>query len=130
MQTIKKPVRILLIASGTLLAGVGLFGIFVPVLPTTPFLLLSATLYARSSDRFYNLLVNNKIFGKFIKDYREGKGIKPKIKAITIILLWLTIGCSAFFAVDILWIKILLVLIAVGVTVHIIMIKKSTKNRP
>ena len=126
-QSISKPVQILLITTGTFFVGVGIVGIFMPILPTTPFLLISAALYARSSKRFYNWLINNRIFGKFIKDYREGKGIPLRLKIITIILLWITIGCSAVFAVDILWVRIVLIIIAVGVTIHIIRIKPVNK---
>jgi uncharacterized membrane protein YbaN (DUF454 family) len=126
-QPISKPVQILLISSGSFFVGVGIAGIFIPVLPTTPFLLISAALYARSSTRFYSWLVNNGIFGRFIKDYREGKGIPLKLKIITIALLWITIGCSAIFAVDIWWVRVILVIIAVGVTIHIARIKPVKK---
>ena len=126
-QSISKPIQILLITLGTFFVGVGIAGIFIPVLPTTLFLLISATLYAKSSKRFYDWLINNKIFGRYIKNYREGKGIPLKVKIITIILLWITIGCSAIFAIDILWVRILLVVIAVGVTIHIIRIRPKKK---
>jgi uncharacterized protein len=126
-QSISKPVQILLITLGTFFVGVGIAGIFIPVLPTTPFLLLSAALYAKSSTRFYNWLINNRIFGQYIKNYREGKGIPLRLKIITITLLWVTIGCSAIFAVDILWVRIMLVLIAAGVTVHVVRIKPKKR---
>lgn len=122
-QFLKKPTKVLLITIGTFFIGVGVVGIFIPILPTTPFLLISAALYARSSKRFYNWLINNKIFGRYIKDYREGKGIPSKLKIITIALLWITIGCSAIFAIDIFWVRVILVIIAIGVTIHIIRIK-------
>ena len=126
-QSISKPIQILLITLGTFFVGVGIAGIFIPLLPTTPLLLISAALYAKSSTRFYNWLINNKIFGQYIKNYREGKGIPLRLKIITITLLWLTIGCSAIFAVDILWVRIMLVLIAVGVTVHVVRIKPKKR---
>ena len=126
-QSISKPIQILLITLGTFFVGVGIVGIFIPVLPTTPFLLISAALYAKSSTRFYNWLINNRIFGQYIKNYREGKGIPLRLKIITITLLWLTIGCSAIFAVDILWVRIMLVIIAAGVTVHVIGIRPKKK---
>ena len=116
-----------MISIGTFFVGVGIAGIFIPILPTTPFLLISAALYARSSTRFYNWLINNRIFGKFIKDYREGKGIPLRLKIITITLLCITIGCSAIFAVDTLWVRIMMVIIAAGVTVHIIRIRPKKK---
>ena len=83
-QSISKPIQILLITLGTFFVGVGIAGIFIPVLPTTPFLLLSAALYAKSSTKFYNWLINNRIFGQYIKNYREGKGISLRLKIITI----------------------------------------------
>ena len=126
-QSISKSVQILLITTGTFFVGVGIVGIFMPILPTTPFLLLAAALYARSSKRFYNWLVNNRIFGQYIKNYREGKGIPLRLKLITTILLWITIGCSAIFAIDILWVRVILVIVAVGVTIHIVRIKPIKK---
>ena len=127
-KTLKKPVKILLITLGTFLIGISIVGIFIPVLPTTPLLLLAAALYAKSSRRFYNWLINNRILGRYIKDYREGKGIPLKVKIITISILWITIGYSAIFAIDILWVRILLVLIAVGVTIHIASMKPKVKD--
>ena len=127
-KTLKKPVKILLITLGTFLIGISIVGIFIPVLPTTPLLLLAAALYAKSSRRFYNWLINNRILGRYIKDYREGKGIPLKVKIITISILWITIGYSAIFAIDILWVRILLVLIAVGVTIHIASMKPKIKD--
>jgi uncharacterized membrane protein YbaN (DUF454 family) len=127
-KTLKKPVKILMIATGTFLIGVSIVGIFVPVLPTTPFLLLAAALYAKSSRRFYNWLINNRILGRYIKNYREGKGIPLKIKIIAISILWITIGYSAIFAMDILWVRILLILIAIGVTIHIASKKPKVKD--
>ena len=128
-QFLRKPIKVLLITTGTFFIGVGIIGIFVPVLPTTPFLLISAALYARSSKRFYNWLINNKIFGIYIKNYREGRGIPLKLKIITIALLWITIGCSAIFAIDIFWVRVILVVIAIGVTIHIISIKPKDKAK-
>ncbi|MBU4293930.1 MAG: YbaN family protein [Actinobacteria bacterium] len=121
--------KVLLITTGTFFIGVGIVGIFLPVLPATPFLLISAALYARSSKRFYNWLINNKIFGRYIKNYREGKGIPSKLKIITIALLWITIGCSAIFAIDIFWVRVILVIIAIGVTIHIIRIRPKDKSK-
>jgi uncharacterized membrane protein YbaN (DUF454 family) len=117
--------RILFISLGTFFVGLGLIGIVVPVLPTIPFLLLSAALYAKSSDKFYNWLINNRLFGKYIKNYRGGRGIPLHIKVVTILLLWVTIGLSIVFAVELLVIKIFLVSIAIGVTIHILLIKNS-----
>ena len=67
--------RFLLIIAGTIFLVFGIIGIFLPILPTTPFLLLAAACYARSSKRFYNWLMNNKWFGNYIKNYNEGRGV-------------------------------------------------------
>ncbi len=115
--------KVALITSGSLSLGLGVLGIFLPILPTTPFLLLSAACYANSSKKFHRWLLGNKVFGKYIKDYKEKRGLTLKTKITAIAVLWLTISCSAFFAVDILWVKFLLFLVAIGVTIHLIHIK-------
>ena len=116
-------VKWVLIIAGTFFVGIGIIGIFLPLLPTTPFLLLATACFSRSSKRFYNWLVNNKRFGKYIKNYREGKGIPLKVKVSSISLLWLTIIFAAVFIVSILFIRIILILVAVGVTMHILSIR-------
>ena len=124
-KIMKTWLRVLLISLGVFFIGLASLGIFIPVLPTTPFLLLSAALFARSSDRFYRWLIGNRFFGKYIKDYREGKGVPIKVKMGAIIILWVTICLSIIFGVEILWIRIILVIVAVGVTIHIAMIKNT-----
>ncbi len=119
----------LLIIAGTMSTAIGIIGIFVPILPTTPFLLLAAACYLRSSQRFYNWLLNSRFFGAYVRNYLQGKGMPLKIKIITIFLLWVTITCSVIFAVEDLIIRIILFIIAIGVTVHIIFIRASTKKR-
>jgi uncharacterized membrane protein YbaN (DUF454 family) len=116
--------RRLLIGAGTLSTGIGIIGVFVPILPTTPFLLLAAACYMRSSERFYQWLINNRIFGAYIRNYIEGNGLPTRIKIFTILLLWLAIGLSMTFGVQNLVIRIVLICIAIGVTVHISLIKK------
>jgi uncharacterized membrane protein YbaN (DUF454 family) len=116
--------RRLLIAAGTLSTGLGIIGIFIPILPTTPFLLLAAACYMRSSERFYRWLTNNRVFGAYVRNYIEGRGMPVRIKIFTILLLWLTIGLSMTFAVRNTVIRIVLVCIAVGVTVHVALIRK------
>ncbi len=118
-----RSVKWVLTIAGTFFVGIGIIGIFLPLLPTTPFLLLAAACFARSSKKFYNWLLNNKRFGKYIKNYREGKGIPLKVKVSSISLLWLTIIFSAVFIVSILFIRIILILVAVGVTMHILPIR-------
>lgn len=101
----------------------GVLGVFLPLLPTTPFLLLAAYLFSRSSERFYNWLMNHRIVGNYIRNYREKKGISLKVKISSLSLLWVTILYSAFFVVGLLWVKILLLLIAAAVSIHILSFK-------
>lgn len=115
--------RWFLVAVGTLAVALGVIGIFIPILPTTPFLLLAAFCYARSSDRFYQWLLTNRWFGAYLTNYREGRGMALRDKLLTLTALWLAIGSSVAFAVPSLWGKAALTLIALAVTVHLARIK-------
>ncbi len=122
----KEPNRIIrvgLIVSGTFFLGLGLLGLVLPILPTTPFLLLAAFCYSRSSKRFYDWLMTNRLFGSYLKNYREGKGMPVKAKLFTISFLWVTITFSAFTVINIFAVQIILIVVAVGVTVHLLKIK-------
>ena len=120
-------VKWLLVAAGFLFFGLGVVGVFVPLLPTTPFLLLAAACFARSSERFYRWLLGNRWFGAYVRNYREGRGVPAKVKIFSIALLWIAISSSAAFVVSNLVVRIVLVVIAVGVTVHIVSIRPSKR---
>ena len=120
--------RHLLIATGTICLAIGVIGIFTPILPTTPFLLLAAACYLRSSPRFHSWLMNNRIFGTYIRNYTEGRGIPLRVKLFTIALLWVTIGISIWATANLIVTAVLLV-VAVGVTLHIVFIR-AKKDRP
>lgn len=115
--------RTLLFTCGTLCVACGIVGMFLPILPTTPFLLLAAACYARSSERFYNWLITNRWCGRYIRNYREGRGVPLRHKVVTIALLWLTIGYAAWFLVPQWWGKVILIGIVAGVTTHLVRIK-------
>ena len=115
--------RWVLIIVGSFFAGLGILGIFLPLLPTTPFLRLAAACYIRSSERLYNWLMNNKWIGRYIKNYLEGKGVPLKSKVLSISALWITIGYSVFFVVNIFPVRVILILIAIGVTMHLLSIR-------
>jgi uncharacterized protein len=120
MQRLKRTV---LISLGMLCVFLGILGIFLPVLPTTPFLLLAAYLFARSSDRFLHWLLENRWFGRYIRNYREGRGIPAREKAISLTMLWLTILFSSFYVIEIWPVRLLLFAIATGVTIHLLRVK-------
>jgi hypothetical protein len=119
----KKIVKALYFTGGTISLILGIIGIVLPILPTTPFLLLAAACYARSSEKFYHWLLNNRILGSYIRNYIEGRGMPIKVKIFTISMLWITILISIIFFIQIVWIKYLLIIIAIAVTVHIILIR-------
>ena len=112
---------------GTLSLGLGILGIFLPLLPTTPFLLLTAALYFKGSPRLYQWLLNHKYFGTYIRNFRENKAIPLRAKIISLLLMWGTMLYCIFFLIPLVWVKVLLFLIAVGVTYHILSFKTLKK---
>jgi len=108
---------------GSLCVVLGVIGIIVPILPTTPFLLLAAYFFAKSSQRFLDWLLTNRLFGCYIDNYRSGRGIPLLQKVLTITSLWLTIGVSALFFVQSWWVRGLLLVIALGVSLHLVRVK-------
>jgi len=108
---------------GTVSLCLGILGIFLPLLPTTPFLLLTAALYFRSSPKLYNWLIRHKYFGSYIRNFREHKAMPLKAKILSITLLWITMLNCVFFVVSYPWLRIILLLIAVGTTYYILSFK-------
>jgi uncharacterized membrane protein YbaN (DUF454 family) len=121
--------RTLLFIAGSLTLVVGMIGIIVPVLPTTPFLLLSAICYARSSSRCYRWLVTNRVFGRYLDDYLQGRGVDWKVRSGALLLLWSVITLTAVLFTDRLWVRLLLFLMAVAVTVHVVSLKGRERQR-
>ncbi len=118
-----KFIKTILILIGSVSILLGIIGIFLPLLPTTPFLLLGAACYFRGSRKLYHRLLASKWLGRYIADYRSGKGIPLPVKLTSIALLWLTIGWSVAFAVHNIYLDMLLLVIAVCVTWHLSVMK-------
>ncbi|MDR0368705.1 MAG: YbaN family protein [Bacteroidales bacterium] len=116
-----------LITAGSLALALAIAGIFLPLLPTVPFVLLAASCYLKASPRLYRWLTSHPLFGKIILDYKENKIIPLRAKIYTIVLLWVSIGVSIFL-VSVIWVRILLLLIAAGVSIHVLSFKSGTKN--
>lgn len=117
-----RPLRWLLIGGGCAALGLGILGIPLPVLPTTPFLLLSAWCFGRSSEPLLRWLLTNRLFGKYLRNYLEHRGIPRRVKTGILITLWATIGLSAVL-VEGWWLRVLLIAVAAGVTVHVLRIR-------
>ena len=115
-RVVKNPVlRGILKFTGFICITLGLIGIPLPVLPTTPFLILAAVCFSYSSEHFYNKVVNHPRFGAPVKDYLEGRGIPLKAKIVSITVLWLSILLSCWL-VDKLFVQIFLPVLATYVT--------------
>lgn len=120
--------RYALLLCGTLSLGLGLLGIFVPLLPTTCFLLLAAWCYARSSDRLYNKLLNARLVGRYLQRYRDSREIPPRVKIAALVMMWITIGYAVVTYPNV-WVRLTLLAIAVGVTIHLQTLP-ATRKRP
>lgn len=112
-------VKALLVAAGSICVVLGVVGIILPIVPTTPFLLLAAACYAHSSKRFYVALLTNRYVGRYIRDWRENRGLTLATKIWIIFVLAVTMGASALFFVPLMPVKISLGIIGLGVSTYI-----------
>tara|TARA_Y100001970_G_scaffold5363_1_gene6093 strand:- start:13908 stop:14327 length:420 start_codon:yes stop_codon:yes gene_type:complete len=110
-----KLIRLLFVFIGSIFVGLAVIGIFLPGLPTTPFLIVAAYFYIRSSEKLYNWLVNNKILGIYIKNYLAGNGMPKRAKIIALLLMWIFGSIAVLYAIP-------QHLIFVRVTVFIVLI--------
>jgi uncharacterized protein len=111
-------VRYLLISGGTISVALAIVGAVLPLLPTTPFLLLAAWCYARSSERFYRWLIGHRWLGPYIISYRAGRGLSTRQFVWTIVPLWLSITL-AMMLVQVWWVHVILGACAIGVTLFL-----------
>ena len=122
--------NIFYVVLGGISLGLGIAGIFLPVLPTTPFLLLTAALWLRGSPRLYDRLMAYPCLGPYIRNFRENRAITLRTKIVSVTMLWATILLSAFLAVHAWWLRGLLIAIAAGVTWHILSFKTLKNKQP
>ena len=120
--------KYVLLPLGCLSLACGIAGIFVPLLPTTPFLLLAAALFFRSSPRAYAWLLNHKLLGPYIRDFRETRSMPLRAKVIALSLLWLTSLHCFFIILDHWALKTLMAAVAVGVTAYLLSLKTKRKK--
>ena len=120
--------RIFLIIVGFVSLVLGILGMFLPLLPTTPFLLLSAAAWVKASPALYQWLLNHKVFGEYIRNFREHRAIPLRAKIVSVSLVWLTIGYCIFAVVDEWWwAQVLMTLLAIGISWHILSFKTLKK---
>ena len=119
MNSAKKA---LLVAAGSLCIVLAVLGVFLPLLPTTPFLLLASACYVRSSERLHGWLMGNRLLGGYIRNFKERRGVPLRAKFVTVALLWLPLLYSVY-RLDILWLELLLVLMGLVWSVLIFRMK-------
>ena len=131
----QKVTRALWLIAGMICLVLGAIGMVLPILPTTPFLLASAACFCKSSSRMYNWLLNNKWFGEYIRNYKEGRGLPMKTKITALTVLWITIGFSTVFLLNrllppqlVLPMQLIMLAVAIGVSIHILRLPTFKKR--
>lgn len=122
-QSIK---NILLIIAGSLSLALAMIGLILPVLPTTPFLILTAFCFLRSSKQMHNWLINHKVFGSYIHNYVTYRAVEKKTKVIALVFLWISLILSILL-VDNLIVRLVLLVVGLAVTTHIAVLKTIDK---
>ncbi|HEY9279565.1 MAG TPA: YbaN family protein [Eoetvoesiella sp.] len=121
--------KILLNILGTVALALAILGIFLPLLPTTPFLLLASACYLRGSRRMHRWLVSNRVFGEYLNNIQNNRGIPLRGKILALLFLWLSLAYSAY-AMPLLWVQVLLLIPGIGVTVYLLRMKTLTTPPP
>jgi uncharacterized membrane protein YbaN (DUF454 family) len=125
-MSMKRAKQAVYLIIGTLALVLGAIGLFLPVLPTTPFVILAAACYLRSSKRMHAWILQSRLFGETIENFQAGRGLKRDTKIRALGLMWATISISAFFFVDQLIFRGAMFLVAAGVTVYLLRLPTLT----
>ena len=120
--------KVLLTAAGVVLIGVAIVGIVVPLLPTTPFLLLAAACFLRGSDRMHRWLTTHRWLGPYITNYQEHRAITNRARVAALLLLWGTLGYTAFGVVSNLGLRVLLLVIGLCCTLYILRLNTAARE--
>lgn len=127
-RPLKPLIRYLMVVGGLICVVLGVIGIALPLLPTTPFLLLAAYFFLRSSQRLYRWLLTHRVFGSYIRNYIHHRSISKGVKVTTLLILWGTISVSAYFMREVIWAQILLLVVAIGVSIHVLSLRTMPSN--
>ena len=122
----KSLVKYICLGVGSAALVLGIVGIFLPMWPTTPFLLLAAACFVRSSDRLYTWLIEHERLGCYVRDYMSGRGIPLRVKRVALVTMWVTSQASWMIVIAHRGVEswtigyaILLIVVAVGVHYYI-----------
>jgi uncharacterized membrane protein YbaN (DUF454 family) len=120
--------KFLFITIGIIFVIIGVIGIFLPLLPTTVFLIIASYFFMKSSPELNERLLNNKYLGEYIRNYKEKKGMPIKSKISSIFILWTSILISSYFLIDSKTVIVILLIVAIGVTIHIATLESIKTN--
>jgi uncharacterized membrane protein YbaN (DUF454 family) len=123
-----KMMRGIYIIVGTIALVIGAIGLFLPVIPTTPLVILAAACYYRGSKRLHAWILSSRWFGETIKNYQAGRGLTRDTKVRAIFLMWTTIIISAWFFVSNPFVRVAIICVAVGVTVYLVRLPTLERN--
>ncbi len=118
--------KLLLNIIGILAIVLGVIGIFLPLLPTTPFLLLAAACFARSSKRMHAWLMHHRLFGDYLRNYEEGRGIPASAKVVALVMMWSSLAYAGW-RYESLWLRALLLTVGAGVSIYLWRLPTSVK---
>lgn len=121
-------IKILFNVVGTLALFLAILGIFLPLLPTTPFLLLASACYLRGSERAHRWLMNNQVLGPYLSNIQAGRGIPMRSKIVALALMWASLALSAWY-MPIPWLRVLLLIPGIGVTIYLLRMKTLTPQK-
>lgn len=114
--------KALLVVAGSICLALAMLGVFLPLLPTTPFLLLASACYVRSSERLHGWLMGNRLLGGYIRNFKERRGIPLRGRVVAVVLLWLPLLYSVY-RLDLFWLELALVLMGLTWSVLILRMK-------
>jgi uncharacterized protein len=120
--------RWILVCCGWVCVTGGVAGLFLPLVPTVPFLLLAAACFARSSERFHTWLVKHNQLGPLLRDYLEGAGIPLRVKKMAIGMVWVSFPVSTVLFAQALWLKLLLIVTAVAITLYLLSLPTAVSD--
>ena len=123
-----KMMRVIYIVVGTIALVIGAIGLFLPVIPTTPLVILAAACYYRGSERLHAWILSSRWFGETIKNYQAGRGLTRDTKVRAIFLMWTTIIISAWFFVSNHFVRVAMIGVAIGVTVYLVRLPTLERN--
>ncbi|MYD04868.1 MAG: DUF454 domain-containing protein [Acidimicrobiia bacterium] len=125
-----RALRLVLLVLGLFFVGIGIIGIWVPVVPTTGPILLAAFLFSKSSTRFDQWILQHRVFGPITRDWRAGHGFTVRLKLVAVVAITLSFALTVVFAIDSLIIRVGLILLGMGLIIYILRLPTKPTETP